>query len=67
MTTVRHLVLGGEHDLITTFCQNDSIPVPYDRQQHTILTALANCTDCLAVHVAWHTVNVADLWPEGKS
>lgn len=63
---VRHLVLGGatEDDaagLIRIACPAINGPVVYDRNQHTYLTRFATCTDCLAVHAAWHTVFIASL------
>lgn len=65
-TAVRHLVLGSAVEdlaegLIATACPVTDGPVPYDRTRHTYLTAATTCTDCLAVHAAWHTVFVASL------
>lgn len=33
----------------------------YDRAEHTYLTALATCVDCLAAHAAWCVIQDARL------
>ncbi len=62
----RHLVLGSEAGgiaagLVRIGCAQPATPVLYDRRQHTYLTALTTCPDCLAVHAAWHVAFVASL------
>jgi hypothetical protein len=63
---IRHLVLGGTVEeaaagLVAIACAQPAVAVPYDRAQHTYLTKLTTCTDCLAVHAAWLIAFVADL------
>jgi hypothetical protein len=62
----RHLVLdstGGtpEPGLVALACACAAEPTPYDVNQHTYLTALTTCPQCLVVHAAWHVVFVASL------
>lgn len=63
----RHLVLGDVTDgeaaagLVSIACAQPAAAVPYDRAQHTYLTKLTTCTDCLAVHAAWQPVFAASF------
>jgi hypothetical protein len=43
-------------------CLNE--PALYNPADHTYLTRLATCPECLAVHAAWHIMFCADL--EGR-
>lgn len=65
MIPVRHLVLESRtgpdgHSGVLVGCTESGF-VPYDRDQHTFLTAQATCTDCRAVHAAWCVVFHAAL------
>lgn len=63
----RHLVLDtGEArptpPMVGIACLNE--PALYNPADHTYLTRLATCPECLAVHAAWHIMFCADL--EGR-
>lgn len=65
-SAVRHLVLDSKPApespdvVIAVACKGEEF-MPYDRTQHTYLTALSTCAECRVVHAAWVELFKADL------
>ncbi|MFG2046047.1 hypothetical protein ACGFIW_01285 [Micromonospora sp. NPDC048935] len=57
----RHLVLDMDFqtNLAVIACQTE--PVPFDRTQHTLISAFAGCPACRAVQAARVVLIYADL------